>query len=44
MIEIGDETTAKSARRLGHQLAQVEPSVTMIGQVKAGKTFASSTP
>jgi len=38
LIEIGDETTAKSARRLGHQLAQVEPSVTMIGQVKAGKT------
>ncbi|MDJ1006662.1 MAG: dynamin family protein [Paracoccaceae bacterium] len=38
LIEIGDDTTAKAARRLGHQLAQVEPSVTMIGQVKAGKT------
>ena len=38
LVEIGDDTTAKSARRLGHQLAQVEPSVTMIGQVKAGKT------
>lgn len=38
LIEIGDDTTAKAARRLGHQLEQVEPSVTMIGQVKAGKT------
>jgi len=38
LIEIGDDTTAKNARRLGHHLSQVEPSVTMIGQVKAGKT------
>lgn len=38
LVEIGDDTTAKSARRLGHQLDHVEPSVTMIGQVKAGKT------
>ena len=38
LIEIGDDTTAKSARKLGQQLGQVEPSVTMIGQVKAGKT------
>ncbi len=38
LIEIGDDTTAKSARRLSQQLDHVEPSVTMIGQVKAGKT------
>jgi len=38
LVEIGDDTTAKAARRLGQHLAQVEPSVTMIGQVKAGKT------
>ena len=38
LVEIGDDTTAKSARRLGQQLDHVEPSVTMIGQVKAGKT------
>ncbi len=38
LVEIGDDTTAKSARKLGQQLEHVEPSVTMIGQVKAGKT------
>ncbi|MEL6167784.1 MAG: dynamin family protein [Pseudomonadota bacterium] len=38
IAEIGDRTAQKSARRLQHQLRTVEPSVTMIGQVKAGKT------
>ncbi|MEM8631008.1 MAG: dynamin family protein [Pseudomonadota bacterium] len=36
--ELGDETTGKGARRLMAQLDTLEPSVTMIGQVKAGKT------
>jgi hypothetical protein len=38
LAEIGDETTAKMAAKLGQQLDALEPSVTMIGQVKAGKT------
>ncbi|MEM9709589.1 MAG: dynamin family protein [Pseudomonadota bacterium] len=38
LVEIGDENTARAARRLEAQLSMVEPSVTMIGQVKAGKT------
>ena len=38
LVEIGDETTAKMAKRLQHQLDTLEPSITMIGQVKAGKT------
>lgn len=35
---IGDATAAKGAARLSAQLAAIEPSVTFIGQVKAGKT------
>jgi hypothetical protein len=38
LARIGDETTAKMAAKLGQQLEALEPSVTMIGQVKAGKT------
>ncbi len=38
LAEIGDETTANIAIRLQRQLDSFEPSVTMIGQVKAGKT------
>ena len=36
--DLGDETTAKSASKLQQQLRAVEASITMIGQVKAGKT------
>ncbi len=36
--EIGDRRTAKSAAKLALQIQQIEASVTMIGQVKAGKT------
>ena len=36
--DIGDEVTAKNASKLQQQLKAVEASVTMIGQVKAGKT------
>jgi len=36
--EIGDETTSRIAMRLQCQLDDFEPSVTLIGQVKAGKT------
>lgn len=38
LVQIGDKPTAKSARLLKQKLADLEPSVTMIGQVKAGKT------
>ena len=38
LAEIGDETTVAIAARLQCQLESFEPSVTMIGQVKAGKT------
>jgi hypothetical protein len=38
LARIGDETTAKMAGKLAQQLDALEPSVTMIGQVKAGKT------
>ena len=38
LTDIGDEATARAARKLAHQLGAVEPTVTMIGQVKAGKT------
>lgn len=38
LVEIGDDTTARSAKKLHHHLRQIEPSITMIGQVKAGKT------
>ncbi len=36
--EAGDRDTAQSARRLRQMARAFEPSVTMIGQVKAGKT------
>ena len=36
--KIGDKATMRAARRLHHQLKHTEPSITMIGQVKAGKT------
>jgi hypothetical protein len=35
---LGDDFIAKAAERLIRQLDKLEPSVTMIGQVKAGKT------
>ncbi len=38
LASVGDETSAKLSRRLRHQLDTLEPSITMIGQVKAGKT------
>ncbi len=38
LADIGDETTARIAIRLQCQLDDFEPSVTLIGQVKAGKT------
>ena len=38
LARIGDKVTKKSALRLVHQLNAIEPSVTMIGQVKSGKT------
>ena len=38
LTDIGDDATARAARKLAHQLSAVEPTVTMIGQVKAGKT------
>lgn len=38
LVQIGDKSTAKSARVLKQKLTDLEPSVTMIGQVKAGKT------
>ncbi len=36
--KIGDKATNRAARRMHHQLKHAEPSITMIGQVKAGKT------
>ena len=38
LAEIGDETTRRCAERLAMQLDMLQPSITMIGQVKAGKT------
>ncbi len=38
LAEIGDENTKGVVERLVQQLDDFEPSVTMIGQVKAGKT------
>ena len=38
IAEMGDEKTVKAMRRLNGQLDDLEPSITMIGQVKAGKT------
>ncbi|WP_172293213.1 dynamin family protein [Pseudoruegeria sp. HB172150] len=38
LARIGDRPTEQTARKLQNKLAVTEPSVTMIGQVKAGKT------
>ncbi len=38
LVKLGDKNSAKRAARLKDNLAEIEPSVTMIGQVKAGKT------
>ncbi|MEL6644643.1 MAG: dynamin family protein [Pseudomonadota bacterium] len=38
IADVGDRTAAKSARKLQRQLRKLEPTITMIGQVKAGKT------
>ncbi len=38
LARIGDKETKKAALRLVHQLNAIEPSVTLIGQVKSGKT------
>ncbi|MEM7469960.1 MAG: dynamin family protein [Pseudomonadota bacterium] len=38
VMNFGDPATQKTARRLSRQLAGLEPSVTMIGQIKSGKT------
>jgi hypothetical protein len=38
LARIGDKETKKAALRLVHHLNAIEPSVTMIGQVKSGKT------
>ncbi|HDR29166.1 dynamin family protein [Rhodovulum sp.] len=38
LAELGDATVARGASRLGAQLDLVEPAITFIGQVKAGKT------
>jgi signal recognition particle receptor subunit beta len=35
---LGDENTERRAERLSRQLENFEPSVTMIGQIKSGKT------
>ena len=36
--DLGDAATVKAMRRLRYYLCTVEPAITMIGQVKAGKT------
>ncbi len=36
--DLGDAATVKAMRRLRYYLSTVEPAITMIGQVKAGKT------
>ncbi|MCV2882962.1 dynamin family protein [Actibacterium sp. XHP0104] len=38
LAEIRDDSVRKTVQRLQEQLAAIEPSITMIGQVKAGKT------
>jgi len=38
LAEFGDEKSATTAKRFQQRLADLEPSITMIGQVKAGKT------
>ncbi|TCM88163.1 dynamin family protein [Rhodovulum steppense] len=43
LTELGDATVARGAARLANQLELVEPSITFIGQVKAGKTSLINT-
>ncbi|MEM7731938.1 MAG: dynamin family protein [Pseudomonadota bacterium] len=38
LIKVGDRTMVERARKLQTRLAELEPAITMIGQVKAGKT------
>lgn len=38
LIKVGDRTMVERARKLQSRLSEVEPAITMIGQVKAGKT------
>jgi signal recognition particle receptor subunit beta len=38
LIKLGDRATAERARKLSARLNDVEPAITMVGQVKAGKT------
>jgi signal recognition particle receptor subunit beta len=38
IAEAGDRSSARNARKIQRQMKKIEPSVTMIGQVKAGKT------
>ncbi len=38
ILKVGDRATLERARKLSAKLDAVEPAVTMIGQVKAGKT------
>jgi len=38
LSDLGDDTTARLAAKIQAQVDAIEPSVTMIGQVKAGKT------
>ncbi len=38
IAEAGDRASARGARKVQRQMKKIEPSVTMIGQVKAGKT------
>lgn len=38
LVEVGDRNSARGARKIQRQMKKIEPSVTMIGQVKAGKT------
>ncbi|MEM6825322.1 MAG: dynamin family protein, partial [Pseudomonadota bacterium] len=38
LSDLGDRAAARNAKKLQRQMRKFEPSVTMIGQVKAGKT------
>lgn len=38
LVRLGDRATIERARKLKQRLNDIEPAVTMIGQVKAGKT------
>jgi GTP-binding protein EngB required for normal cell division len=38
IVDMGDRVAARNVRKLQRSLKKIEPSVTMIGQVKAGKT------